>query len=204
MANVSGMELYIDVGSASPSLPTWWQFKNPSSCRNTSLQMSLSPPLGSTCTDWAPALAIGGIGAYSVGGHGPNTSRLSAAIAVAPSDLRTLDPGREYFLATFTINHARTVGTGACAGCDVPVCIFLSRVRVTTPDVTSDLFLNFGANNMASQFVTWQNGTPVEIGLGCDPPPETCVNKYVTFTCVPNSATPARGSTWGAVKSLYR
>src|SRR5712691_11289697 len=34
---VSGIQIYIDVATASSTLPAWWQFKNTGSCRATSL-----------------------------------------------------------------------------------------------------------------------------------------------------------------------
>jgi len=205
MPTVSGTEFIIDIGTASPTMPTWWQFRSAGSCRQASLQLSLIPPPGAaSCVDWASGTASGGIGAYNVGLHGPNAARMIGAIAVPPSGLVALDPGIEYLLGSFTINHAKTVGPGACTGCDAPVCIFLSRVMVTTPVLANNTQLNYGANYSGSQYVTWQNGYPTNVAVVCDTPILFCNLKYVSFTCVPYSTTQARGSTWGAVKSLYR
>src|SRR5262245_46335209 len=92
LANVSGMELYIDIGSASPAFPVWWQFKNAGSCRQASLQMNAVPPPGApTCTEWSGGASIGGIGTYNIGAHGvANSSRLAAVIAVPATDLIAL------------------------------------------------------------------------------------------------------------------
>src|SRR5690349_19774988 len=37
LAQTSGEEIVIDIGSASATLPAWWQFKNAGTCRQGSL-----------------------------------------------------------------------------------------------------------------------------------------------------------------------
>jgi hypothetical protein len=129
---------------------------------------------------------------------------MPSVVAVPPDALATLAAGQEYFVCAFQIQHTKTVGAGACAGCDVPVCIFLSRMTVTFADnLVPSIQLEQGANGLTSQYVTWQNGVPINIQRQCDFPVEYCSRHYTSFDCVA-SITPIRSSRWGAVKALYR
>src|SRR5262245_36233105 len=68
LAQTSGEEIVIDIGSASATLPAWWQFKNVGTCRTGSLLMG-SAPTGNAanCADWGGGLATAGVGAYTMG-----------------------------------------------------------------------------------------------------------------------------------------
>ena len=197
--SVSGLEVVIDLGSQGLTLPAWWQFKNLGSCRSTSLVMNFTAGFSGPCAnDWSQGGASGGIGAYNIGQRGPNTARIVAAIAVPQTGLVELDPGNEYFAFNITINNVKTTGTGACTGCDVPVCIQWNSVRLTTPNpqifrlIVGPTFCPpLGPppfTNICSDFCEWQGPVAVTIGdvTGC------------------NAAVPTRNTTWSAVKSLYR
>jgi hypothetical protein len=82
------------------------------------------------------------------------------------------------------INHAKTVGTGACAGCTVPMCIVFGSDRITTPVAANNVLLTGGANGPSSFFATWQGPTG-PAPFGCPYP------------------VPTLRSSWGAVKALY-
>jgi len=201
MPQVSGQEIRVIIHSVSPTLPSWWAMKNAGTCRQSSLAVSTTPPPGATnCLDWSGGAAIGGIGNYLIGDLGANSVVSSVAFAVPPNALATLLAGQEYFVGSLTINHAKTVGSGACSGCEQPVCIVLDRMRITTPDLATNRELNGGANGPDSQFARWQNGEETNVALVYSGPN---FGFYHSYTCE-LSATPTRGSTWGAVKSLYR
>jgi hypothetical protein len=211
LTQVSGLEIVVDLSAQAPSLPAWWMLKNAGSCRPASLSAVDAPPSASAnCVDWAQGLAVGGVAAYTLGVNGPLTARIICGFAVAAQDLANLDPGLEYYAFTVIINHAKTVGTGACGACDVPACIFLSQIHLDTPPVTGepnrDVYLDRGANYSGSQWVTWQNGYPINIERYCAfPVPEPiCKAHDTTFDCVLATPTRTYGSTWGQVKSLYR
>ena len=141
-----------------------------------------------TLDNWASGQSAGGIGAYNIGIAGPNTARVVAALAVPASALADLFAAQEYFSYNLTINNAKTVGTGACAGCTTPACIVFNSVKVTTQVAANDRTLSGPTNGTDSNFCTWQGGagTDSNRGVGCP------------------AATPTRNSTWGKVKSLYR
>jgi hypothetical protein len=87
------------------------------------------------------------------------------AAAVPATSLASLFAGQEYFVCSLTINHAKTVGTGACSGCNEPVCIVFDRLKVFTPVLANDRQLNNGANGPDSQFARWQNGEEMNVAL---------------------------------------
>jgi hypothetical protein len=87
---------------------------------------------------------------------------------------------------SFRISNAHTVGAGSCSGCTDGACIVLGGVQLVQPVGVGDQNIN---TPLHSQYVMWQpTGSSVTgpFGTGCP------------------AATPARNTTWGALKSLYR
>jgi hypothetical protein len=189
----SGNEIIVDIAAAGATLPAWWGFKVAGTCRTASLSMGTTNAAGVNCADWGQGQAAGGIGAYNIGQRGPNTARVVAAVAVAPDFLQDLLGGQEYFSFTININNAKTVGTGACAGCSTPVCIVFNSVNLTTPILANNIKISGPSNGTDADFATWQGGAGVIVapypggngGTGCP------------------QATPTQNKTWGAVKSMY-
>jgi len=163
-------------------------------------------PAGSVgCVDWAGGQAVGGIATYDVTSQGLNHARIIMAEAVFGPGFSLL-AAQEYFAFSVTISHIKTVGTGACAGCLEPAVIFLSAVNVVPPSPGPSVLLTNGANYSGSKWVSWQHGYPIHVLQGCSEigPGKPCLNPTTYFDVVPYSTTPVHGSTWGAVKSLYR
>jgi hypothetical protein len=200
--DVRSIAFNIGLASASASWPAWWGFRSVGTCRQFSLALEVVPPPGSVnCSDWASGLASGGI-SFAIGNMGLNTALVSGETGTPSA--ATLEPDVEYFVGTLVINHAKTVGTGACGGCDVPVCVIFSQLTVSTSNIANDLWMWNGANWEGSQIASWQNsyvaGTVISsVNPGAGAPQ----HKSIT-SCVPYSTSPTRLSTWGAVKSLYR
>jgi hypothetical protein len=189
LGSVSGNEIIIDLASDGPVLPAWWEIRAPGVCRNASLSFNTTiSALAVNCFDWGNGLSVGGIGAYSIGLAGPNTARIVAAAAVPPSSLQELFGATEYFSFNAVVNNAKTVGTGACVGCEVPVCIVFNSLNLTTPIAANNRKLTGPTNGTDSDFCLWQGGGNPggPRGTGCP------------------GATPTKSSTWGTVKSLYR
>ena len=175
LAQVSGQEFTVEVLTQSATLPAWWAFKNPATCRQTSLSVNFVAP-GGSCVDWANSQSAGGLGAYNIGYLAPNRARILGVVAVPQSALADLDPFVEYYSFTLVINNVKSVGSGACAGCSTPANILLSNMKVTTPVAANDRILSNPAHGFDSNLATWQGGFPVA----------------------------TRRETWGAVKALYR
>src|SRR5262245_19782668 len=75
MPVVTGNEITLNLAAAGPTLPAWWQMRNPGLCRETgALSINfVNSPTATQCVDWAQDAAVGGIGAYNIGPLGPNT-----------------------------------------------------------------------------------------------------------------------------------
>ena len=190
LAQVSGNELVLDLLTQATTMPAWWDFKNVGTCRQNSLAFNTTADANNVvCVDWAQGASAGGIGAYatgtpqSLGSIDPALSdkhrRCVIALAVAPSALQDLVAATEYFSCNLTINNQKTVGTGACAGCTEPICIVFNSINVTTPVLANNVFIGNGTSP-GSNIVTWQG-----VGPDCQ-------------------AVPAKNTTWGQVKALYR
>lgn len=186
LAQVSGNEFVIDLISQDDPLPTWWEFKNPGTCRQTSLSMNLfENPADVVCTDWQQGLSSGGIGSYAssqgtISLEFPTRHRrLTIALAVPLTGLQDLIEDTEYFACNIHVDHAKTVGTGACGGCAGSVCLVLNHFRATTTAIGNDVNL-FGGSTPGSNMAQWQ-------GTGAD--------------CL---LVPVQNRSWGQVKALYR
>jgi hypothetical protein len=181
-STVNGNEVVIDVQTASSALPAWWEFKNPGTCRPSALSLGAFAPVSSLiCLEEFAGAAFAGIGAYKIGFGGPNRARLVIAEAVPAEALAYVDDSAEWFSVSVTIKRTSSTGAGACAGCSTPACIVLNSIKLTAGGGAKDEFIG---TSPGTNYVTWQGG--VLGGGGCP------------------AATPARNTTWGAVKSLYR
>ena len=203
--DIAAVEMFLDIASESPALPAWWSMKNAGTCRPTALSFTVTPPnpASAVCFDWSNGLASAGIGYYNIGVAGPNTVKM-AAVAAVPQGLGLVaDAGVQYFTGSFRISHTKTVGLGACTGCQVPVCILYSYLRLyvnTGGSTTIHRVLNTPANTPNSQVATWQSGQVLGLQPNCDPFTGVCSASFICATQPVDS----RRNTWGAVKSLYR
>lgn len=198
--SLNGVKFILDFGSTEPSLPAWWQFKNSGTCRFSSLGIDFAMPVGTVqCQDWSAGTMSGGIGSYTIPFWNTNQDRIDliGVSAVPPANLAHVDAGVEYVIATITINHAKTVGTNACAGCQTPVCIAASYAKLTHPVAAQDHRVTGEGSGPGSDRVTWQQAAIVTPQLICD-------NTRCWYDFICTSSTPTSRSTWGAVKALYR
>jgi hypothetical protein len=190
LALVVTVDLTVDLHSASAVLPAWWRVRDFGSCRLGALTVdSDAPPTSSACLDWTPEFTSTSISAYLVNDQDLSHARLFATVALRSIDAAGLDPGQEYFLFRILVSNQKTIGSGSCAGCDVPVCLFLTRISLQRQGFNVPaIHLTQGANGPESQYATWQEPDP------SDP----------QAVCGAGLPVASRRSTWGAVKSLYR
>ncbi|MEQ1833844.1 MAG: hypothetical protein ABL977_12380 [Candidatus Eisenbacteria bacterium] len=190
VAGARQLDFTVDLASAGTALPEWWRFNAPGGivgCRGTALAVNTAVSgTAVQCFDWSEGQAVGAMQSYQVGiPAGPTTARLILSTGVLSPGL-DLVPATEYFAFNLVLSNTKTTGTGSCAGCSTPMCVFIRQMFMTTEDGRS---LGFGGSTHGTDsfYVTWQGGAGVGslIGIGCP------------------QATPARNSTWGAVKSLY-
>jgi len=178
-----GIEGVVDLQADAVSLPSWWQFFNSGSCRSTSLSMSsdFSSAPGTSCADPYAGLAAGGLAAYQTSGTvppnphpGDNVARIKLAAALA--DPSPLVAKTEYYGFRLTINYAKTVGTGACAGCNTGVTLVLNEIKAANNDGTSERI----STPLQNICLTWNAST-----VSC------------------NVVGTQRNRTWGSIKALY-
>jgi len=191
---IAAMHSVLQLVSASAVLPEWWKFRYAGSCRLTSLSANdIYDPAWLVCQPWAPESAGAFVAGYCTVSNpcfgfslGDNVAEIHLVSALPVERARDLPAGVEHYVFTLVINHAKTVGIGACGGCATPACIIFTQVAVGSPDF-ADRVLNT-PTSPGSNVVTWQGGA-VPITRS-------------SVTCP--AATPTRNSTWGSVKSMYR
>ncbi len=187
-------ELFLEFPNQA-SVPSWWQVGTGYCRAAASLSAAFVPPAGSTaCLDPYVGLASGGA-SYTVGYDGPNRSRLRFVCAITGT--ASLSAGQNLFLCRFSINHARTVGTGSCVGCASPAGIGFGRVQLTQPAGVGSPFIYYPEPGTDSDFVSWQE--PLSFTREYAWSPSTGWHK--SFTLV--TPTPARRPSWGAIKAMY-
>jgi len=88
-----------------------------------------------------------------------------------------LDANVEYYAFRFRVGDAKSVGTGACAGCSVPMCLLLTSLNVVGATLGEQRIVS---QPLVNNMIYFNSGS--------------------TAPCI----VPTRATTWGAVKSLYR
>jgi len=177
MADLVGVEWLIDGQSDAAVLPEWWKLGVAPDCRaNKALFKSAYVAVATeTCVDWTDGQ---GFNAPNYVWAGKATT-LTLGVAIDASTPFDALAGQEYYGGGVDILNSKTVGTGACAGCSIGMIFGLHMFTAAGLDGRRDSFIHPlpGGNNCLS----WNNTiTP------CEP------------------FTPARNTTWGQVKSLYR
>ena len=216
---VQGFEPQVDFFSSTATIPAWWEFINAGACRTISLSMDCVAPAGAaSCIDPAPGISACFLGTYEMGFLSPGRVRLRAFRYVMAADTFSLLNGQHYFAFMLRINHAKTTGTGACAGCSISTCIGFSGMRIVSLDYDPEPTFEchdptpacgtrymFGpADGAASDRVTWQGSAMPAFAtwpfFGHEHP-----NAFgVTEATCTDAVTATRRSTWAAIKSHYR
>lgn len=188
---ITGEQAVIDLQFPNATVPPWWQAVVAGSCRGSAVSVAYNTPPPS-CADYFNTVAspIGGFG-YDYYPVSPTTSpgrvRIRTVSAIPIGSAKSLDaagiaPGSDTYVFTATFTMANTVGDGSCAGCSVGMCWLFNSLLLTQPVGVGDVMLV--SPGAAGQIVLWQNG-----GIG---PTNPC------------DFVPARPTSWGQVKSLYR
>jgi hypothetical protein len=172
-------------------VPEWWKHRAPQEpigslfpqCRDT---LGLRPqysPTGCLGIGEMPLLIWG----YLEGTTNPMETQLKFGVSYLQPLLGgvpvPVNPDNEYYFMTFVLNHSRTVGTDACAGCEVPACIVFEQVDIVTTGADCVDSPTIPVTNVLQRnYVTWQDADALNCAMSA----------------------PARSVTWGQVKSLYR
>ncbi len=168
ITEMTGIQAYLRVVTADGKIPAWWQMVDRSNCRPTSLSMQADVSDQMECDDLWEGQGMGGIARYVQ--NGSNGVDLMLGIAIPPNARHPLSAGRTYAAFKLVINHLRTSGAGACAGCETPVCISLDRMVIaqywggppTEPSRARNFEITLGlpaTGNTLGNVATWQGGT---------------------------------------------
>jgi hypothetical protein len=174
-----GAGIYMEGMSEAVSVPDWWKTGD-GDCRNNAI---------SSYSDYSvlPADIDGGVCSFAFGENTPSGglgamlwsgNRMQANAAWATAVDNTLNAATQYFICQFRVSATGTFN-GVCTGCTSPVVWALNKVNVgyfgLLDPVTLDMVIPGG-----NQCLAWQSST-----LSC-------------------GLVPARNTTWGQVKNLYR
>ncbi len=188
--------------SLSPTLPDWWQLFNTGACRQTSLSASFDftswPNV--SCHDLWMGLAQGGIADYQTTLfpppapiNVPASNRLQVRVGAGFVEPETLLAGVQYYAFRLIIDHAKSTGAGACAGCSTGICISLTEILLSYQAGPSTYSYQL-TQELENKSISWQCATGTApsqwTGGSCDP--------------VAGCSVPARNRTWGSIKALYR
>jgi hypothetical protein len=177
---MSANEVVMNLQSASPTWPSWWDLRTGMCRPGGSLFASVDFTAGPfTCLDYWEAVAVSGILMDQVAGN-RSRIRIIAALPAGDPRIRPIEEGTEVYAFKVTVTNAKSVG-GACPGCLTPVCIVLNSININQPvgEPGRNKFVSMPAMR---NYANWQGG--------------------ISGDCY--MATPARSTTWGSVKALYR
>ena len=176
--DVIAVEVVIDIQFASAAVPPWWQLE-PAGCRDGALTPRSVPPQNPACTDfWNQNLTPGLL--YQIAPRGnPSQARIVVSFALpSTTPPRQLVPGPTYYVASLAVRHDRT---SQCTGCLTNACLVLNSVRLgRVPGSPGQDPMIVQPGPLDANRATWQGS-----GAACQ-------------------SVPARSSTWGQLKTLYR
>ena len=172
-----GVEIHIEGQSDLPALPDWWKLGAWPDCRanRVQFQADTSSAPQTSCFDWTGGSAVSGF-SYT---WDTNRAHIDAVAAIPAEFLFDMHSGVEYYAGRVTILNSKTAGAGACPGCSAGMLWVLYSV------------------------VAYGNDGQREVQAEPIPGGNVCLSWNNTIRCC-YGPTPARNTTWGQVKSLYR
>jgi len=186
--SLNSAEIYIGIVSASASMPAWWTVGIAPNCRpGSSLTMAYNTACATATDYWslAPSGPSGGAN-YTVNPPagsanqvpGPNHASHRGVVAISALETSPLTAGTEVYVMSVAVKNNAQNAT--CAGCTTPVCLLFNALNLgqNAPDLNFSLS---GPPAGGRDFITWQGGA----GANC-------------------AEVPARTTTWGQIKSIYR
>lgn len=205
LPQVVGAEFFLDiVAQGGVTLPNYWQHHNTGTCRMSSLLVRPEPSSALVhCLDLWNGRAAGGLAAYRTWTSinpppSPDRARAFLVFGVPEADQYTAPAGEDVFLFDLQINHARTIGSPVCAGCDVPMCLTFTSLNLTRAAGMTNLRLPNGNTQGWKATVVWQGAQGAATTVTCN---RFGICEFGSICAIP---TPVQNRTWGTLKSLYR
>jgi len=183
-SNAVGFVARVDITAEGDSLPAWWRFDGPNTCRTgLSASFGFASDPNTICVDPLLSQATGALAGYrtvwtnpQVPGENPATAQALVIAAVREDQTQTLIAGTEYYAFKLTLNSSKTVGTGACAGCSTPVCLTVSEIEVDGSGNTTQVL----TDPIVASTATWQS-------------PQQCPGSFAALNV-----------TWGQIRSVLK
>ncbi len=183
-ADVIGIECVVDVQHALPAIPDWWRLSVSSECRSGQLTASSDFSSGGACADpWSGAGAAE-VQGYVYGEPRNSTSqlRIKAVAAVPSSTPATLSQSSLYYGLRLLLGTLHTSISPTCEGCLAPACLVLNSILIRRlPGSPGGDLLIVSPGGVEGNRATWRGGAGADCAL-----------------------VPARRTSWGGIKSLYR
>jgi hypothetical protein len=180
MPDFRSVEIVINLNVAGAfALPNWWTFSpEPGNCRGSALAISFdfSSLANHSCAVPFGGPVVGGLMNYSGRSSEYDQGRIIGLGAMDPSDAAPLEAGIEYYAFRLVLNKDRATGPDSCAGCSVPVDLWIGSVRAV------------GVAEGSSEDCT-------------TPSTQSCIG-WQGGACYFRD--PVMNTTWGRVKGLYR
>jgi hypothetical protein len=176
ITRLASIEANVDFQAGGSQLPDWWAFST-CAARSDALSLGLDFSGFTACSDYWQGQAFGDFRVL-VGYGGPTRQKIVVTASMDGSAVGPLVSGRSYYAFALHVSHAGTVG--GCGGCSGGACFALNSITLHQVAPLSAVTL---ANTY--DFATWQPG-------GYPTAPDC------------RGAVPARATTWGSIKSLYR
>lgn len=190
LTSVNGMTATLELQSACPAYPDWWRTRT-GYCRSGSINSNFDFTSGPTsCFDFWQG---GAFGTASMGDPAGRRALVTVQCALPLLDSRIgpIEEGTHVYAFKMVILNAKTVGPGACAGCQDDLCLVLSSILIHQTPGTPEGNRYLGDPDL-SQVASWQGGdwywNHLEPG----------------GNCVGDCPTPARARSWGQIKGHYR
>jgi hypothetical protein len=170
--------VYMEGMTEAAAVPDWWKLgaAETGDCRANLITLSAD---GTVLANAGADICFDpwqGLGGGGIGLYSWDGNRMHVNAAYAVPDAVALEPGLEYFAVQFRVAATKTVNS--CTGCLVPAIWGLTKISV---EAFSGMYPQDVAYEGGNQCLTWQSSV-----LPCGAP------------------VPARNTTWGQVKSLYR
>ena len=163
-------------------MPFWWLLASSGQCRSGALSGYADFRDLAGCSDPFGGNASGGVTSYLIYPYEPMSATLRLTWTVPAGSELALDPGVEYYAFKVVIDNTKTVGGYVCGGCSTPMCLLFSSLKLNQPAGTpgGSPFV-FPLDGYDQHIANWNGGTSAICGV-----------------------VPARNTTWGQIKSLYR
>jgi hypothetical protein len=198
-----GIQVYLGMRTALPTLPDWWRL-GVGECRDGWMafpgsRAGIGTGAAGACIDpWASADSTGGGFQWTSDtdnfcsrfycSESPAPGHGALTLAMARNTSVPLQAGQRYLIAPILIDPTdpNVDPDPSCLGCDTPACLYVRAVELyqIAGQIPPQQDVYYMRETSERQYVTWQNGGIV--GNGC--PIEV----------------PTKRATWGAIKAIYR